>query len=211
MLMQENDLPAISIHENIQKNDNELTMAQKVFDSNISTLTDTRKLLKEEDLKQAANMIGSSQRLFLFGVGGSEIVATDAYHKFLRTSISVFHSTDYHIQLMEVSLLTKDDCAIIISHTGRSEETIYIAESAKETGAKIIVVTSQANSPLAKLGDIVFISISEETEFRSEALASRIAQLSIIDSLYVILRFFNQKKSQDSISKVRRVISGIKE
>ncbi|WP_192988070.1 MurR/RpiR family transcriptional regulator [Carnobacterium mobile] len=211
MLMQENDLPAISIHENIQKNDNELTMAQKVFDSNISTLTDTRKLLKEEDLKHAANMIGSSKRLFLFGVGGSEIVATDAYHKFLRTSISVFHSTDYHIQLMEVSLLTKDDCAIIISHTGRSKETIYIAESAKETGAKIIVVTSQANSPLAKLGDIVFISISEETEFRSEALASRIAQLSIIDSLYVILRFFTQKKSQDSISKVRRVISGIKE
>lgn len=186
-------------------------MAQKVFDSNISTLTDTRKLLKEQDLKQAANMIGSSKRLFLFGVGGSEIVATDAYHKFLRTSISVFHSTDYHIQLMEVSLMTEEDCAIIISHTGRSKETIYIAESAKETGAKIIVVTSQANSPLAKLGDVVFISISEETEFRSEALASRIAQLSIIDSLYVILRFFNQKKSQDSISKVRRVISGIKE
>ncbi len=211
MLMQENDLPAISIHENIQKNDNELTMAQKVFDSNISTLTDTRKLLKEQDLKQAANMIGSSKRLFLFGVGGSEIVATDAYHKFLRTSSSVFHSTDYHIQLMEASLMTEEDCAIIISHTGRSKETIYIAESAKETGAKIIVVTSQANSPLAKLGDVVFISISEETEFRSEALASRIAQLSIIDSLYVILRFFNQKKSQDSISKVRRVISGIKE
>lgn len=211
ILIQENDLSAISIHENIQKDDTELTMAQKVFDSNISTLTDTRKLLKEQDLKKAGNMISSSKRLFFFGVGGSEIVATDAYHKFLRSSIAVFHSTDYHIQLMEVSLLTKEDCAIIISHTGRSKETINIAKFAKESGAKIIVVTSQANSPLAKLGDIVFISLSEETEFRSEALASRIAQLSIIDSLYVIFRFFNQEKSEDSISKVRRVISGIKE
>ncbi|WP_034551752.1 MurR/RpiR family transcriptional regulator [Carnobacterium funditum] len=211
MLIQENDLSAFSIHENIQKDDTELTMAQKVFDSNISTLTDTRKLLKEQDLKQAGNMINNSNRLFFFGVGGSEIVAADAYHKFLRSSITVLHSTDYHIQLMEVSLLTNNDCAIIVSHTGRSKETICIAKIAKESGAKIIVITSQANSPLAKLGDVVFISISEETEFRSEALASRIAQLSIIDSLYVIFRFFNQEKSEDSISKVRRVISGIKE
>lgn len=211
MLMQENDFTALTIHEDITEEDTEMTMAQKVFDSNISTLNDTRKLLQQKDLKLAADLINRSKRLYFFGVGGSEIVATDAYHKFLRSPISVIHSSDYHVQLMEASLLTEDDCAIIISHTGRSKETIYIAEAVKETGAKIIVVTSQANSPLAKLGDVVFISLSQETEFRSEALASRISQLSIIDSLFVILMFYNQKGAQDSIAKVRRVITAIKE
>ena len=211
MLMQENDFSAISIHENIQKSDNELTMAQKVFDSNMTTLTDTKNLLKEEDLKLAAAMINQSKRLFFFGVGGSVIVATDAYHKFLRSPITVFHSSDYHIQLMEASLLTPDDCGIFISHTGKSRETIELAQVAKNNGAKIIVITSHAASPLAKLGDVVFISISEETEFRSEALASRIAQLSIMDSLYVILMFINRDKAQQSIAKIRRSISKIKE
>ncbi|MGF2116722.1 MurR/RpiR family transcriptional regulator [Enterococcus casseliflavus] len=211
MLMQENDFSAISIHENIQKSDNELTMAQKVFDSNMTTLTDTKNLLKEEDLKLAAAMINQSKRLFFFGVGGSEIVATDAYHKFLRSPITIFHSSDYHIQLMEASLLTPDDCGIFISHTGKSRETIELAQVAKNNGAKIIVITSHAASPLAKLGDVVFISISEETEFRSEALASRIAQLSIMDSLYVILMFINRDKAQQSIAKIRRSISKIKE
>lgn len=211
MLMQENDFSAISIHENIQKSDNELTMAQKVFDSNMTTLTDTKNLLKEEDLKLAVAMINQSKRLFFFGVGGSEIVATDAYHKFLRSPITVFHSSDYHIQLMEASLLTPDDCGIFISHTGKSRETIELAQVAKNNGAKIIVITSHAASPLAKLGDVVFISISEETEFRSEALASRIAQLSIMDSLYVILMFINRDKAQQSIAKIRRSISKIKE
>lgn len=211
MLMQENDFSAISIHENIQKSDNELTMAQKVFDSNMTTLTDTKNLLKEEDLKLAAAMINKSKRLFFFGVGGSEIVATDAYHKFLRSPITVFHSSDYHIQLMEASLLTPDDCSIFISHTGKSRETIELAQVAKNNGAKIIVITSHAASPLAKLGDVVFISISEETEFRSEALASRIAQLSIMDSLYVILMFIDRDKAQQSIAKIRRSISKIKE
>ncbi len=127
--MQENDLSAISFHENIQQSDNELTMARKVFDSNLTTLTDTRKLLQEEDLKQAVQMIDSAKRLFFFGVGGSEIVAADAYHKFLRSPISVVHSADYHIQLMEAALLTPEDCALLISHTGKSKETIELCAS----------------------------------------------------------------------------------
>ena len=136
---------------------------KKVFDSNISSLTDTRKLLQEEKLIEAVDLIDASNRLFLFGVGGSEIVATDTYHKFLRSPIPVYHSSDYHLQLMEASLLTPDDCAIFISHTGRSKETIMIAETAKKIGAKTIVITSQISSPLAKLGDVTFISVSEET------------------------------------------------
>lgn len=211
LLKQENDLSAVTIHENIQKNDSELMMAQKVFNSNMKTLTDTRKLLKEEDLIKAVQLITASRRLYFFGVGGSEIVATDAYHKFLRSPIPVGHSTDYHIQLMEASLLTEEDCALLISHSGKSKETIHIAEAAKKAGAKIIIVTSHANSPLAKLGDVVFISISEEIEFRSEALASRIAQLSIIDSLYVIMMFRNRENAQETISKVREVILGLKD
>ncbi|MBU5364239.1 MurR/RpiR family transcriptional regulator [Enterococcus devriesei] len=211
LLKQENDLSAVTIHENVQKDDSVLVMAEKVFDSNMKTLTDTRKLLKEADLNKAIKLISESRRLYFFGVGGSEIVATDAYHKFLRSPIPVGHSTDYHIQLMEASLLTQADCAILISHSGKSKETIHIAEAAKKAGAKIIVVTSQANSPLAKLGDVVFISISEEIEFRSEALASRIAQLSIIDSLFVILMFNNREQAQDTIAKVRSVILEIKE
>ena len=211
LLKQQNYLTAVTIHENVQKDDSELTMAQKVFDSNMTTLTDTKKLLKEEDLKKAVKMISESRRLYFFGVGGSEIVATDAYHKFLRSPISVGHSTDYHIQLMEASLLTDEDCALFISHSGKSKETIHMAEAVKKAGTKVIIITSQANSPLAKLGDVVFISISEEIEFRSEALASRIAQLSIIDSLYVILMFYNSKNAQETISKVRKVILSLKE
>lgn len=211
MLMQESELAALSIHENIEKSDNELTIAQKVFDSIMTTLTDTRNLLKEEDLQKAAAMINESHRLFFFGVGGSEIVATDAYHKFLRSSISVFHSADFHIQLMEAAVLKPDDCAFFISHTGKSRETIELANVAKSNGAKIIVVTSHAASPLAKLGDVVLISISQEIEFRSEALSSRIAQLSILDSLYVIVMFLNREKAHRSISKIRRSISTAKE
>ncbi len=200
-----------TIHESISENDDELQMAQKIFDSNISTLTDTKDLLDKEKLKQAVDLIDNSQRLFFFGVGGSQIVAADAYHKFLRSPLTVVHSADYHIQLMEASMMTAADCAILISHTGRSKETIRLAKVAKKNGAPVIVVTSQMQSPLAKLADITFISISAETAFRSEALASRIAQLSLLDAIFTILMFRNHDRSQLSIGKVREVINAVKE
>lgn len=215
MLIEENNFSTASIdessiHENIEIDDNELTMAQKVFDSNIKTLTNTKKILRLDDLKKAAEIISNSKLLYFFGVGGSGILAQDAYHKFLRSPTHVHHSTDYHMQLMEASLLTPQDCAICISHTGKSKETIKIAELVKKAGAKVIVITSQASSPLAKIGDVVFISISEEIEFHSEALSSRISQLSILDSLYVILMFINKEKSKEVLSKVRHTIWEVK-
>ena len=114
------------------------------------------------------------------------------------------------MQLMEASLLTADDCAICISHTGKSKETINIAEIVKKSGAKVIVITSDVSSPLAKLGDVVFVSVSEEIEFHSEALSSRISQLSILDSLYVILMIMNKEKSKEALSKVRSNILEVK-
>lgn len=200
----------ITIHENIYDSDSLLTKAQKVFDTNISTLLDTRKFLDQVALEQALEYLKDAEAVYFFGVGGSEIVATDAYHKFLRAPLRVHHSTDYHIQLMEASLMKPSDCAILISHTGRSHETIEIAKAAKEAGAKLIVLTSSSQSPLALLGDAVFVSIAEETEFRSEALSSRIAQLSILDSLYVILMFERKKASKESMTKVRKRIAKLK-
>ncbi|MDZ5062904.1 MurR/RpiR family transcriptional regulator [Clostridium perfringens] len=211
ILIQENKFSTTSIHENIEIDDNELTIAQKVFDSNIKTLTNTKKILQLDDLKKAAEIISNSNTLYFFGVGGSGILAEDAYHKFLRSPILARHSTDYHMQLMEASLLTPQDCAICISHTGKSKEIIKIAEIVQKIGAKVIVITSHAYSPLAKIGDIVFISISEEIDFHSEALSSRISQLSILDSLYVILMFMDKEKSKEALSKVRYTISEVKQ
>ncbi|WP_075878368.1 MurR/RpiR family transcriptional regulator [Merdibacter massiliensis] len=208
-LIERNDID-LSVPENIMDSDDELAMAQKVFDSNIKTLKQTSSVLQRDDLAKAARYISDANNIYFFGVGGSEIIAQDAYHKFLRSPTRPHHDSDYHIQVMESSLLTPKDVAICISHTGKSKETIHLAEISKNNGAKVIVITSHKTSPLAKLGDIVLISISEEIEFRSEALSSRISQLAILDSLYVILCFMHKKQAQQRLKKIRASISTIK-
>ncbi|MCB5954063.1 MurR/RpiR family transcriptional regulator [Enterococcus sp. CWB-B31] len=210
LLMQESDSTILSIHETIEQNDNELTMSQKVFDSNIQALKDTRQLLVETDLVKAADLFTQAHKVSFFGIGGSNVVAQDAFHKFLRSPISVNQYSDYHIQLMEASLLNKTDCAFVISHSGQTKETIKLAEVVKKSGAALIVLTSRPNSKLAEMADLTFLSIAEEIEFRSEALSSRISQLSIIDCLFVICMFREKEASQKSIQRVRNTISPTK-
>lgn len=203
MIIQENSSSNLLIHHDIKKNDDIITMASKVFDSSISSLEDTKKILNKTSLQSAVNIIKESNNLYLFGMGASNIVAYDAYHKFLRTHINVHYNCDYHIQLMSTARMTNKDSAILISHSGQTLETINIAKSIKSKFGKIIVITSQKNSFLSKYGDINFYTISEETDFRSEAMASRISQLNIIDALYVILMFNYKSKYHKTLSNVR--------
>lgn len=203
--------PEISVHEKIKKEDSPLVMAQKVFESTITSLQNSFSLLELEKLEKASNIILKSNKLSFFGVGGSNVVCYDAYHKFLRSPIQCNFSIDYHIQLMNASLLTKDDCAFIITHTGLTKEAKVIADIIKKNGAKLIVLTSYPLSDLAKIADLVFVSVSEETGYRSESLASRIAQLAIIDSLFAIIMFNDEKKTAARLRQIRGVITPTKD
>ena len=134
-------------------------------------------------------------------------MALDSFHKFLRSPVKCGFTADYHMQLMNAGLLTKDDCAFVISHTGLKKESIEIAKIAKENGARLIVMTSYPLSPLAKLADIVLTSTSEEIAWRSESLSSRLSQLCIIDTLFVMVMFRDEKQANSSLQKIRHAIS----
>ena len=201
----------ISIHENISKSDDEVTIAEKVFDSSIQALEDTKRLVNKASYIDAAKIILNAGVVKFFGLGGSAVVAQDTYHKFLRSPIKCDWVSDFHMQLMQASVLGKNDCAFVISHTGITKEAIDIANIAKKNGAKLIVVTSYPLSTLAKMADVVFISTAEETTYRSEALSSRISQLGIIDALFVIVMFHDESKSNASLQKIRSVIAPTKD
>ncbi len=210
LLTEEFDLN-ISIHEKINKTDNEQAIVDKVFASSIKAIEDTASLTDINTIKKATKMLIESRKVCFIGLGGSNAVALDSYHKFLRSPVNVIYNSDAHIQRMNVSLLNEKDCAFVISHTGLSVDAIEIAKLAKENGAKIIALTSYPLSPLAQIADVILLSTSEEISYRSESLSSRLSQLSIIDALFVMVMINNDKKSSQSLQKIRNAISLTKE
>lgn len=206
-LLSEGFDPEVSIHENISESSTPLQMAESVFDSTIKSLTDTKALLSEEAFSAAASMINGCQRLSFYGMGGSNVVAADAYHKFLRTPIHVHHDADFHMQLMSASRSHEGDVAICISHSGLCRQTLEIADKLRENSVGIISITSNPASPLARRSAVSLITMADETAYRSESLASRIAQLALIDSLYTIVMFSNEESSREALSEIREAIA----
>ncbi|MBM7541815.1 MurR/RpiR family transcriptional regulator [Amphibacillus cookii] len=199
--------PIQDIHENISANDDEKTVLEKVFHSNIQTLEDTLKVINEKYFKDAVEAILSAKKVEFFGSGGSNIIALDGYHKLIRTGISVFAQADTHMQLMAASQMTSEDVAILISHTGTTKDILDIYETVMKNGVKTIGITGFTQSPLSQKVDIPLYTLSEETDFRSEALASRIAQLSVIDAIYVNVLMARKEAGKLSIEKMRKAIA----
>ena len=72
---------------------------------------------------------------------------------------------------------------------------------AKEHGASTVAVTNSGKSPILKQSDIVLATSSEETQYNILALNSRIAQLTIIDSLYFYVIHNRSKEALESIQE----------
>ena len=79
--------PEVSVHEHITTRDSLATIAATIFHSSVTSLHNTLALLNEDNLKRALNLINNARTLTFFGCGGSNIVAADAYHKFLRSPL----------------------------------------------------------------------------------------------------------------------------
>ncbi|MCM3726224.1 MurR/RpiR family transcriptional regulator [Neobacillus cucumis] len=199
--------PIQQIHEEINENDNEKTVADKIFHSNIRTLENTLQILDSDSIQNAVSLLMKATRVEFYGTGGSNVVAMDAFHKFVRTGIKAFAFIDTHFQLMSASQLRENDVAVVISHSGTNKDTLNILKTAKKNGAKTIGITSYPKSPICQYSDVALYTSSEETEYRSEALSSRIAQLSLIDALYVNIMVLNKEKAKHSLGKVREAIS----
>ncbi|WP_425807758.1 MurR/RpiR family transcriptional regulator [Desulfitobacterium sp. Sab5] len=199
--------PLANIHQEITQKDSLSTIAAKVFHSNIEALQDTLKLIHEESLEKAVKALHEAERIEFYGLGGSAPVAMDAYHKFVRVGIPCIALTDPHLQVISARLLSPKGVAFGISHSGSNKDIVESLKAAREAGALTICLTNYPKAPVTKVSDICLISSSRESHFRSEAMSSRIAQLSIIDTLFVGVSLLRQDMVLDNLQKIREVIS----
>jgi len=179
------------IHNDIAEGDTPVTIVQKVFMSNIVALYDTLEVLDEADLVKALNLLRQANKILIVGVGTSEPIVTNAYNLFMRLGLNCRAQTDSYMQLMEVALLQPGDVVMGVSQSGSSLDPVLTLKQAKEKELSTICITGNAQSPITEHADVTLLSVAREA--RAEAIASRVAQETIIDALYVNLAWQNME------------------
>ena len=199
--------PVQFIHEDLAPDDDTATVIEKVFRSDLQALQDTQKALDVAALAQAVQAIRKARRVEVFGIGSAATIAEDTNYRLLRIGIASRVSVDSHIQAITASLADPSVAVITISHSGSTVETLTATRLAKEAGATTIAITNFGKSPLLAHVDIALNTLARETQFRTEAMTSRIAQLAIVDALIACLALADYERSVATIGKTFEVLS----
>lgn len=159
-------------------------IVDKVTHKNIQSLEMTRHLQDLDTLEKCVTLLDSSKSIGLFGVGAGLVVARDAYMKLLRINKPCVFNDDWHNQLLQAQNMTGDDLALVISYSGRTREVLDCVRVLRRNSCPIVAITQNDSSPLAQMSTYNIYIPSNEQVLRSGAMASRMAQLNIIDILY---------------------------
>lgn len=162
-------------------------VVRKVTGADAQAIAETAQTVSIRSLEDAAKAIGAARRIDLFGAGASSFVAHDMQYKLHRIGLTSHCFADPHSAISSAALLGRGDVALGLSHTGSTVDTIRYLEVAAEGGATTVAITNHPRAPIAGTADIVVTTAAHETTFRSGAMASRIAQLTLVDVLFVLV------------------------
>jgi DNA-binding MurR/RpiR family transcriptional regulator len=169
----------------IDADDGPSAIAAKIAAQEIDAIETTAHGLDAEALDRVARALVAARHIDLFGQAASSLTAQDLQQKLARIGFSVSHSADPHLALTTASLRTASDVVIAFSHSGQTAEVLRAVEVARDAGALAVAVTSAAESELALAADVVLLTHAQESPFRMGAMTSRIAQLVLVDILFV--------------------------
>jgi DNA-binding MurR/RpiR family transcriptional regulator len=206
-LAQESIQPVQYIHEDLHKTDDVGIACQKIFHSGIQALRDTLSVLDPSALKRAIEILRSAKRIEIYGIGSSAPIAEDAHYRMLRIGLEAKAVTDSHIQAISASRTGPDVAVLTVSHSGATHETVTSTRLAKEAGAKTIVITNYARSPIQAHADVVLFTMARETLFRTEAMTSRIAQLCVLDALIAALALADYDRATEVLKQTFDTLS----
>jgi len=175
------------IYEAITPKDNDEEVIEKVFLGNIRSLEETLKILHRGDLVRAARMLSKSRRAVFLGIGSSGNIARDAALRFSQLDIQAEAYADSYQILVQALRVKKNDVVFCISHSGRSATTVKALELASNSGATTIGMSNYLKSPLHEWSDVFLCTSFPESRVKVAALSSRIAQMCLIDALYLLV------------------------
>ena len=188
--------------EEVTAEDDMQQAVQKVFGAASDAINLTRDNLNLEDMRNAAEALLKARKILIFGVGGSAAVAADVQHKFMRLGLNATAYSDMNVQTIGAAYADENDVVFAISHSGSSKAVVDNAHLAKSNGATVISLSSMGKSPITEIADISLFTSANETRYRIVAISSRIAELTVIDSLYSYMSFRTGNEENLKVEKV---------
>jgi len=196
----------------IEPNESPFSIIEKMTNNSIQTIQETAELLSIEELSNAVEVLQNANTIHFFGVGASSIIASDAQQKFLRINKNATAFSDIHMAATLVANVKKDDVVFGVSFSGKTFEVAKILELANKRGAHTISLTKYGSSLVSDQADIrLYTAATREPTFRSGATSSRIAQLHVIDILFMSVASRQYEQTITYLDETRNAVDTLRD
>lgn len=185
-------------------------VVRKVFSAGMQTLQDTLDMLDFSKVKQMSEVLVSAKHIFLFGIGTSSTVVTDAQYRLSQLGLWATACTDILLMGVTAANLEEGDVVLAISHSGRTKAVVDAVRMAKKRGATVIAITSFTDSILYKESDLAATVFADEVTYPVEAVSARVAHICLVDSLAMLLATHNYDSFADHIKSRNDILEGIR-
>jgi arabinose-5-phosphate isomerase len=163
--------------------------ARRVLKIEAQSILDLSERVDEHFTKAVELLYHCRGKVVLMGMGKSGLVGRKIASTFASTGTPAFFIHPAEGVNGDLGMLTKEDVVIAISNSGETRELLDVLPLIKRYGNRLITLTGNMNSSLAKAGD-VFLNIHVEEEACPLGLAptaSTTATLALGDALAVVL------------------------
>jgi arabinose-5-phosphate isomerase len=178
---------------------NSIKRAREVLDIEAAAIKDLKSRVNKDFEKALSLILKSKGRAVVSGMGKTGIVAQKFSATLASTGTpSLFLHTAEAIH-GDLGKVTSDDVVIILSNSGATDEMKQLVPLLKKVGCKMIALTGNTKSILAKYSDVVLdVSVKKEAcPLGLAPTASTTATLAMADALAVCLLELKHFKEKD--------------
>ena len=124
---------------------------------------DVSSSLDSESIEKLIEELLNAQKIFVFGTGRSGLVAKAFAMRLMQLGLNVYVIGETISPPTE-----KNDLIILVSGSGETHSVVFAAQVCRKIGTKIVGVTSDSNSTLAKYSDLI-ITLKGGNKYRKNA------------------------------------------
>ena len=166
-----------------------LAMAREVLEIEAKAVSDLIGRLDQQFTQAVELILGCRGRVVVSGIGKSGHIARKIASTFASTGTSAFFVHPAEASHGDLGMVARDDVFVALSNSGESSELLAIVPLLKRQGAKLIALTGNPQSALARESDIHLYAGAEKEAcpLNLAPTASTTAALALGDALAVAL------------------------
>ncbi len=176
-----------------------LQTGRQVIAAEEAALKKTASILGPGFVKAVRLIAGAKGRLVVFGIGKSGHVGRKIAATMASTGTPSFFVHPAEAMHGDLGMVTRGDIVLALSYSGQTEEINKILSPLKKTGVKIIAITGNEASNLAKMADVhIKIAVAQEAcPYNLAPTSSTTATLAAGDALAIALMKVKRFEKED--------------